>query len=147
MADLITRLRDLATRVGTEFKSVRSAVADARALAQQALDRPIIDDASAGSDRAWSAAKTASAIAASAQSTKDALLGGAGAAYDTLGEIQALLQNDDATEAALMQALGNRVRFDAAQTLTAAQKTQACANVGIGEPDTDLVAVFNAGLA
>jgi hypothetical protein len=146
MADLVQRVKDLATRVGTEFKAVRQAISDARGLAQSALDRPIIDDSATGSDRAWSAAKVAAAIAAAVQQTKDAILGGAAGAYDTLGEIQALLQSDDTLQASLSQGLASRVRFDAAQTLTAAQKTTACSNIGIGEPDTDFVATFNAAL-
>ena len=147
MADLVQRIRDLATRVGTEFKAVRAAIAEARGVADQALSRPLIDDASTGSDRAWSASKTSSAIASSAQATKDALLGGAGAAYDTLGEIAALMQADDTAQAALTTAVGNRLRFDAAQTLTTAQKAQVCANAGIGDPDTNYVTAFEAGLA
>jgi hypothetical protein len=60
---------------------------------------------------------------------------------------------DDANFAGTMTtALANRVRYDAAQTLTAPQKVQAKSNIDaygnleIGNPDSDFVATFNAGL-
>jgi hypothetical protein len=64
---------------------------------------------------------------------KNEILGGAGAAYDTLVELQALLEGDATNINALTTSIGNRVRFDAVQTLTAPQITQACANIGLGE--------------
>lgn len=70
------------------------------------------------------------------------ILGGASAAYDTLLEIQMALQGDDTDITTLLTAVGNRIRFDAAQSLTAAQITQAAANMGLGEPDTDLLAIY-----
>lgn len=82
-----------------------------------------------------------------------ALVGGAGAAYDTLVEIEALLQSNDGSLAALTTAVNNRVRYDAAQSLDNTQKTQARTNIGaygsteIGNPDTDFVAVYNAARA
>lgn len=65
---------------------------------------------------------------------------------DTLNEIAAALGNDPSFATTITTALGNRVRFDAAQTLTAGQITQICANIGVGEPDTNFVTTFNAGL-
>jgi hypothetical protein len=147
MADLVQRVKDLATRIGTEFKSVRTAVATAQAKADAASARPLVDDSTTSTTIGWSSSKTSSQIAASAQATKDAILGGASAAYDTLGEIQAALAADETAAAALTAAVNNRVRFDAAQVLTAAQKTQVGQNIGIGEPDTDFVATFAAALA
>lgn len=57
------------------------------------------------------------------------ILGGAAAGYDTLVKIQNELQNENSATANLMTAVGNRVRFDAAQRLTNAQKTQARVNI------------------
>lgn len=71
---------------------------------------------------------------------------GAPALLDTLDELAAALGDDPNFATTMTTALGNRVRYDATQTLTAPQKTQACANIGIGEPDTDFVATFNTGL-
>jgi hypothetical protein len=39
------------------------------------------------------------------------------------------------------------VRFDASQTLTTPQMLQACTNLGIGDPDTDFLAAYNAAKA
>jgi hypothetical protein len=82
----------------------------------------------------------------------NALLGAAPAALDTLAEIDAAIGNDANFATTMTTALGNRVRYDAAQTLTLAQKLQARNNIDaygsveIGNPDTDFVATFTAGL-
>lgn len=62
----------------------------------------------------------------------DALKGGVSAAYDTLQEIAAWIANDETAEAAITTALGNRLRFDTEQALTAGQKTQLFTNAGLG---------------
>ena len=41
----------------------------------------------------------------------------------------------------------NSVRVDAPQTFTVAEKAQGCANLGIGNPDTDFTAAYNAAKA
>ena len=82
------------------------------------------------------------------QNPKSEILGGADAAYDTLVEIQQLLQNGTSGLDALLAAVNNRVRFDAAQSLTVAEQLQARSNIGavaatdVGNTDTDFVAVF-----
>jgi hypothetical protein len=43
--------------------------------------------------------------------------------------------------------MSKRLRFDAAQTLTTAEQLQACTNLGIGNPDVDLVAAYNTAKA
>ena len=74
------------------------------------------------------------------------------AAYDTLVEIQQLLQDGTSGLDALLAAVNNRVRFDAAQTLTVIEQQQARSNIGavaltaIGDADTDFVAVFEGAL-
>ena len=64
----------------------------------------------------------------------------------TLAELAAALGNDANFASTVSTSLSYRLRYDAAQTLTAAQKTQACSNIGVGEPDTDFVTTFNSGL-
>ena len=84
---------------------------------------------------------------------KNDILGGASAAYDTLKEIQTFLEQNDSQVNALLSAIGNRVRFDMAQSLTDTQKQTARSNIGavsmadVGNYDIDLVSVFNAALA
>lgn len=122
---------------------------------QTALDtKPTINDSALAtatlvSDGVWSPAKVTSEI----QAVKTAIIGGAAAAYDTLMELQTAIQTDDTAISGINTALANRVRFDAAQSLTAPQKVQAKANIDaygaleIGNPDTDLVALYTTAKA
>ncbi len=135
MATLSQRVTDLATRIATEFKAVRASMA-------------AINDGVTNGTSVWSSSKTSSEITTKLAS----LTNGAPAALDQLNELAAALGNDANFAATTATALANRVRFDAAQTLTAPQKAQAKSNIDaygaleIGNPDTDFVATFNAGL-
>ncbi len=101
----------------------------------------------------WSANKIFDAIEAAKTAVKNDLTAGAAAALDTLSELAAALNNDPAFAATIAAEIANRVRFDAAQTLTAPQQAQARANIGaqsaaaIGDPDRDLVADYTAAKA
>ena len=101
----------------------------------------------------WSADKIFDAIEAAKTAVKNDLTAGAAAALDTLSELAAALNNDPAFAATIAAEIANRVRYDAAQTLTAPQQTQARANIGaqsaaaIGDPDRDLVADYTAAKA
>ncbi len=104
---------------------------------------PEVDDAAASNSttKTYSATKITALLA----SLKTDILGGASAAYDTLIEIQNILQSDDTAISGLVTAVGNRVRFDAAQSLTPAQQIQARTNTGalsaveIGDTDHNFV--------
>ena len=164
MSTLATRITDLATRLATECKSIRTLVngnaADLSSLTttqktslvaainelKTAIDNSgpsiTISDSTSSTTEVWSSSKVSAAI----DQAKSDLVNGARAALDTLSELAAALGNDASFASTVTTALGYRLRFDAAQTLTAGQKTQACANLGIGEPDTDFVTTFNSGL-
>ena len=164
MSTLIVRISDLATRMATECKSLRTLVnangADLSALTttqkaslvaainelKTAVDNAgssiTISDSSSSTTQVWSSSKVASEITAA----KNALTNGAAAALDTLSELASALGNDANFASTITTALGYRLRFDVVQTLTTGQKTQACTNLGIGEPDTDFVTTFNSGL-
>lgn len=164
MSTLATRITDLATRLATECKSIRTLVngnaSDLSSLTttqktslvaainelKNAVDNAgssiTISDSTSSTTEVWSSSKVSSAIA----QAKSDLVNGAGAALDTLSELAAALGNDASFASTVTTALGYRLRFDAAQALTTGQKTQACANLGIGEPDTDFVTTFNSGL-
>ncbi|QXV74240.1 hypothetical protein [Rhizobium phage RHEph12] len=87
----------------------------------------LINDADAASlVSTYSAAKIEDRLA----EFRNAILGGASAAYDTLLEIQNFLQGEDSQIAALLTAVGNKVDFSAPQSLTNAQQTQARSNIG-----------------
>lgn len=66
--------------------------------------------------------------------------------------MQTAIQSDQSGITTLLAAVDKRVRFDAAQSLTADEQTQARNNIGavaataIGNPETDLVAAFEAAL-
>ena len=164
MSTLQARITDLATRMATECKSLRTLIntnaSDLSALTttqkgslvaainelKTAIDSVgssiTISDATTSTTQVWSSSKVASAI----QTAKDELTNGAASALDTLAELAAALGNDADFASTVTTSLGYRLRYDAAQTLTAAQKTQACANLGVGDPDTDFVSTFNSGL-
>jgi hypothetical protein len=171
MATLETRLRDLATSIGTQCKALRTLingnVADLSALTTTtktnlvaalnelkasitALGSPAtINDAATTAGTVWSSQKVSDQIAAAIA----ALTNGAPTALDTLKELADAINDDASFTATMTAALGNRLRFDAAQTLTAPQKAQANANAGsaaladTGTLDTDFAGVFTAALA
>lgn len=165
MATLAERLIALATAVGADIKAVRTDVGDKTALATTAktslvaavnevfgllggAGATINDTAGNGATTVvWSADKTFDEIAAAKTEVINALTNGAAATLDTLAEIAAALGNDPNYATTIATALGNRLRYDAAQSLSAGQKTQACTNLGVGEPDTDLVATYTTAKA
>lgn len=177
MASLQVRLSDLATRISTEVKALRTLLngnaADNSALITTAKTNlvaainevktqanslaasggaTINDAATTSTSQTYSISKIVTSIAEARAAVKAEILGGAGAAYDTLKELEDLFASTGADLSGITTALGNRVRFDAVQTLTAPQKATANANAGSlslvqsGDPDTNLVAVFEAGL-
>lgn len=178
MATLQVRLQDLATRIATECKSIRTLLngnaADLSALATTAKTNlvaainelksdlstlesaggAVINDASSDSStQTWSIDKIIQELNDTAAAVKTELLGGAGTAYDTFKELQDLLEDDATAISAINTALSNRLRFDAAQSLSSPQKAQGCANLGAaaladtGTLDTNFVAVFETGLS
>ena len=155
---LATRIESLVIRVAQEFNDVRAKagnlanltttdksnlVAAINELKAAVVSSAVIDDAHVAATTTYSSNKIVSLLDA----LKTEILGGADAAYDTLVEIQQLLQNGTSGLDALLAAVNNRVRFDAAQSLTREQ-LQARSNIGavaasdVGNTDTDFVAVF-----
>ena len=160
---LATRIESLVIRVAQEFKNVRatagnianlsttdksSLVAAINELKAEVLLATAIDDNHIDTSTTDSSNKIVSLLDA----IKADILGGADAAYDTLVEIQQLLQNGTTGLDALLAAVNLRVRFDEAQTLTAADQLQARTNIGavaaadVGNTDTDFVVVFDGAL-
>jgi len=156
---LATRIESLVIRVAQEFNDVRAKagnlanltttdksnlVAAINELKAAVVSSSEIDDANIAISSTYSSSKIVSLLDA----LKAEILGGADAAYDTLVEIQQLLQNGTSGLDALLAAVNNRVRFDAAQSLTVAEQLQARSNIGavaasdVGNTDTDFVAVF-----
>ena len=161
----ITQVSSAITRIGTEFKSVYAKIGDLTSLTTASKSSVVsainelvdsiggagasINDTTASTTAVYSSQHVTDLIAAA----KSQIIDGAPAALDTLSELATALGDDPNAVATLTTAVGNRVRFDAAQSLTSTQKTQAIANMGviaasdIGDVTTDLVAVFTAALA
>ena len=108
-----------------------------------------INDAAGNGDTlvTWSADKIFDTIEAAKTAVKNDLVNGAAAALDTLSELASALGNDPSFATTIATELGNRVRYDAAQTLSAPQQAQACANIGVGNPETDLAAAYTTAKA
>lgn len=105
-------------------------------------------------DRTISSEKLKTVFDAMTQSVTDKvaalrteLTAGANAALDTFKELADALNNDPNFAATLATQMSKRLRFDSAQSLTTAEKLQACANLGIGNPEVDLLAAYNAAKA
>ena len=168
---LETRLIALAQAMGADVKALTAAQGSLSALntaAKTSLVSAInelltligsagasIDDNAGNGDTAvtWSADKIFDSIEAAKTAVKNELVNGAGAALDTLNELAAALGNDPSFAATIAAEVANRVRYDAAQTLTSPQQAQARDNIGaqsaaaIGDPDRDLVADYTAAKA
>ena len=102
-----------------------------------------INDSATNTSATWSSQKINTAI----NNAVSALVDGAGTTLDTLKELSAALGNDANFAATIATQMGKRVRVDAPQTFTALEQAQGCANLGIGNPDTDLLAVYTAAKA
>lgn len=168
---LQTNLSNLATRIGNETKALRTLLngnaADLTSLTTTAKTNLVaavnelkaeiaalgsgvtLNDASVSSGAAWSSQKISDEL----DLLKDEILGpGVSAALDTLKELGDALAANDGDIATITTALANRVRFDAAQTLDAAQQLQARQNIGavstadVGDTTTNFVTVFETAL-
>lgn len=160
-----TRLIALAQAIGADVKNLRDKQGDLTSLSTTAKGNLVaainevfalvgaggvqIDDGAGNGDTGvtWSADKIFDSIELAKQAVKDSILGGAGAALDTLKELADALNNDPNFAATIATQISNRVRYDAAQTLTTAQRLQACQNIGIGDPEADFVAAYNTAKA
>ncbi len=101
-----------------------------------------INDASTSTSSTWSSSKVNNAITTALA----ALVNGAPGTLDQLNELAAALGNDANFATTVATNLANRVRLDAAQSLTAAQKLQANTNLGVGDVTRDFAADFTAAL-
>jgi hypothetical protein len=123
---------------------VEAALAEIWAIADGAAGGGVvINDAATNTTQTWSSQKSTDYVAA--QIT--AVINGAPGALDTLDELAAALGDDANFATTITNALAVRLRFDAAQTLTAPEKAQALANLGIVASTVDFAANFNTAIA
>lgn len=175
---LETRIVSLAQAIGGDIKSLRTSQGTLSALntttktslvaainelltLMGSAGASIDDEAGNGSTTVtWSADKIFDSIEAAKVAVKADLTNGAAAAMDTLNELAAALNNDPSFATTIAGEIANRVRFDAAQTLTSPQQAQARSNIGaasdadvsdliagLGAYDSDYVATYNTAKA
>jgi hypothetical protein len=164
---LKTNIDALAVRIATEFKTLRTTLGDNAALtttnkatlvaAVNELKALInastsVNDAVTNTTSTYSSQKIVDLLTALEAQIKSDIIGGASSAYDTLLELQTALESDKTALAGLLTAVDNRVRFDAAQSLTEIQKQQARDNIDvyskaeIGDVTANFVTAFEAAL-
>lgn len=142
LATKVTDVGDLSTLTTSDKTSLVKAINELNSLATNASG--IDDTAGDGvANKTWSADKIGDSILASVTALETKLTNGAGAALDTFKELADAINNNPNFASELATTMGNMVRVDVVQTFTQAQKKQACENIGIGDPDTDLVAYYN----
>jgi hypothetical protein len=165
---LKTNIDALAVRIATEFKTLRTTLGDNAALTTtnkatlvaavnelKALidaSTSVINDAVNNTTSTYSSQKIIDLLTALEEQIKRDIIGEASGAYDTLLELQTALESDQTALAGLLTAVDNRVRFDAAQSLTEIQKQQARDNIDvyskaeIGDVTANFVTAFEAAL-
>lgn len=134
MASLIQRLTDLATAIKTETKAIRTLISgtnngDVSGLQTTATNLVAAINEIRTTGGGVSQQDVDDAVAA----LRTELLGGAGPTIDTLQEIADLLASNTSNDAALAAVVANKA--NTSDVYTQAQ---------LGDPDTDLVAIWNA---
>ena len=158
MATQQERITALAQAIATDIKKLtdnqgsltalnttakNNLVAALNELKQVIDSKTSINDSATTTANTWSADKTQKTIDLAISS----LINGAGTTLDTLKELADALGNDANFAATIATQMGKRVRVDAPQTFTVAEQAQGCANLGIGNPDTDFVAAYTTAKA
>lgn len=153
---LESQIVSLAQAIGADIKALKSSDGNLSSLSTTAKSSLVeainelyglvgsggvtINDASTTSTtQTWSASKSQTAINSAITTLQNSLVNGAGAALDTFKELQDALGNDPSFATTVATALANRVRFDAAQSLTSAQQLQALTNLNVGDPTRNFV--------
>ncbi|KAB2689651.1 hypothetical protein [Brucella tritici] len=117
--------------IDAELKASETALSTHKHSFEELIDRPTTLEGYGITD-AMTAQDTVDAIRAAI----DSVVNGSGAALDTLKELADALGNDPQFATTVGNALGNRVRVDAAQGLNQAQQTQGRANIAaLGSSD------------
>ncbi len=157
---LEVNIRNALTRIATEFKGVHNKIGNLSALTTTEKTNLV---AALNELKGLIGASGDGLTMLDVENRVQQLIGSAPAALDTLVELAQALGNDANFASTMNSALGFRLRFDAAQTLTAGQKTQGLNNLGaapadhnhdsryftkaeVGDVTANLVTHFEAGL-
>lgn len=139
---IISKTGDLTLLSTADKSSLVNAINELSGIVQNATG--IDDTAGDGvTNKTWSADKIGDTILSQLNALETKLTNGAGGALDTFKELADALNNNPNFASELATTMANMVRVDTVQTFTQVEKTQACNNIGIGDPDTDLVAYYN----
>lgn len=159
---LETRLVSLAQAIGADVKSLTTKQGDLTTLSTTAKSNLVaaineiaaalvgagvaINDAvgDGATTVTWSADKIFDTIEAAKTAVTNSLTNGAAETLNTLAELADALGNDPSFATTIATGLANRVRYDAAQTLSLVQQQQACANIGVGDPDHNFLTEYAA---
>jgi len=139
---LTGKIGNLANLTTTEKTNLVGALNELKAAIANATG---INDTASSTASTYSSSKINSLVTAAVA----ALVDSSPTTLDTLKELATAIGNDPNYAATITAALGKRVSVDA-QTFTAAQQTQARANIGaygaaeIGDPDHDYAADYTA---
>ena len=164
---LSVKIQDLTTRVATEMKALRtlingnltnlstlttiektSLVGAVNEVNAKASSAAAINDAVTNTSTVWSGSKVDSSLTA----LKTELTNGAGAALDTFKELADAMGNDPTFAATITTSLASKASASdvTALTTTVGGKADASAlttlSTNVGDTNSDLVAIFNAGL-
>jgi len=144
IGELIVTRGDLTQLTTTAKNNLVAAINELKAgLNSVDLTAVINDAADVGVlTQTWSADKLVLAL----DQLKSDILNGAPESMNTLKEISDYLAQNDQNISGLLDLISRTVRYDASQTLTTAEQLQACANIDIGNPEVDLVAILTAQL-
>jgi purine nucleoside permease len=126
---------DMKDRLIAALARLTSAINAVDVKASAAAAGATINDSQTAANTVWSSTKVQQQINAAVT----ALVNGAGTDSDTLKELADSLTALAQADAGLVSAL-------AAQAFNAAQKLQACQNIGIGDPDHDFTVAIAAAL-
>lgn len=165
MATLEQRITALAQAIGADVKALNLKQGDLTSLSTtsktnlvvainelftlvQSAGGNIINDAATGAASTYSSNKIGADLTSAISALRTELKAGAGAALDTFAELAAAINNDASFATTIANSLSKRVRADAAQTFSAAERLQARQNIDafgsieLGNPDADLANIY-----
>jgi hypothetical protein len=158
MATLSSNITGLVNAIGADIKSISSKQGTLESLtttqktnlvaainelkSEIETASGIIDDDASGTAADTSVTWSAYNIKTKIDAAIHALVDSAPDALDTLNELADALSGQDSAVQNLLAAVGNRVRFDAAQTLTSNQLAQAWSNLDLGDLTTNFSTVY-----
>ena len=153
IATLISNIGTLPSLSTTAKTNLVAAINEVFTMAQSGSS-VINDSLTTSTSKTYSIDKIKSEITSANNTLKSELLGGAPqTAWDTITEIANYIASDQTATSGLITSVGNRVSYTQSDGKTAGEKLQARQNIDaygsveLGNPYTDLVAIYNTAKA